>query len=75
MVRFIIWSTNFLNFKVSTAFLYACWTNNIDVLFINLFFYSCRAKYLASNVGVNKLATSFKNECFKSYSGRYIHCS
>eukprot|EP00731_Ephydatia_muelleri_P013852 Em0007g1162a len=31
-----------------------------------------RAKYLASNVGLNKLATSFKNECFKSDTGRYM---
>eukprot|EP00731_Ephydatia_muelleri_P011191 Em0006g85a len=30
------------------------------------------AKYLASNVGLNKLATSFKNECFKSDTGRYM---
>ena len=45
-----------------------------------LSFNSCRAKYLASNVGLNKLATSFKNavlimsnfECFKSYTGRYM---
>ncbi|KAL5510014.1 hypothetical protein EMCRGX_G005479 [Ephydatia muelleri] len=31
-----------------------------------------RAKYLASNVGLNKLATSFKNECFKSDTGSSV---
>eukprot|EP00731_Ephydatia_muelleri_P001880 Em0001g1880a len=29
-----------------------------------------RAKYLASNASLNKLASSFKNERFKSYTGR-----